>query len=344
MNDPIDIVPYLAERRQEIADLLNVCLGLKLASERDAEYWAWKHEQNPFGRSIVLLAEADGRLVGVRAFMRWKLAAGRHVFQVAKPVDTVTHPDYQRRGIFKRLTTEACEVARRDGIGLLFNTPNGNSLPGYLKLGWQRVAELPLHVKLLSPLGGAWRMARWKLRNGRMPAQEEYFREAPTSAAALFKCDSPGIRDLLLATSASGQLATLRSFDCLRWRYACHPHIRYFVETIRHSGRIGGVLFYRINFRAGLREIIIDDLLVPDGATESIGQLLTKCLRRVRADYVVAHGKDGSPVVRTLRKSGFRKLPRRRITLVARMLVDEFSPDPFQVANWSLSLGDLEGL
>jgi len=340
----VDIVPYSPERRQEIADLLNVCLGSKLTGQRDAEYWAWKHEQNPFGQSILLLAEADGRLVGVRAFMRWELAAGRRVFQVAKPVDTVTHPDYQRRGIFKRLTTEACEAARHDGIALLFNTPNGNSRPGYLKLGWQRVAELPLYVKLLRPVGALWRIVRWKLRKGGLPAQEEFFREAPISVAEVFDCESPGIRELLVDTSVSGQLATVRSFDFLRWRYASHPHIRYFAETIGHAGRMDGVVFYRTNFRAGLREIMIDDLLVRDGATELIEQLLTQCLRRVRAHYVVAHGKEPTPVMQTLRKLGFRKLPRRRITLVARTLVDKFSPDPFQVANWSLSLGDLEGL
>ena len=338
------IVPYSAERRQEIADLLNVCLGPKMTGERDVEYWAWKHEQNPFGRSILLLAEADGRLVGVRAFMRWQLEANGRVIHVAKPVDTVTHPDYQRRGIFKRLTTEACEAARRDGIGLLFNTPNGNSLPGYLKLGWQRVAELPLYVKLLRPLEAVWRIVSWKLRNGEVPAQDKFFREAPTSAAEVFDCESPGIRELLVDTSVSGQLTTVRTFDFLRWRYACHPHIRYFAETIGHAGRMDGVVFYRTNFRAGLREIMIDDLLVRHGSTELTQQLLTQCLRQVRADYVAAHGRDGTPVVRTLRKSGFRKLPGRRITLVARTLGDEFLPDPFQVANWSLSLGDLEGL
>ena len=73
-------------------------------------------------------------------------------------------------------------------------------------------------------------------------------------------------------------------------------------------------------------------------------RVLTQFLRRVRADYVLAHGKERTPVVRTLRKLGFRKLPRRRITLVARTLVDEFFPDPFQAKNWSLCLGDLEGL
>jgi len=340
----VHIVPYSPERRQEIADLLNVCLGRKLTGERDAAYWAWKHELNPFGRSVLLLAEVDGRLAGVRAFMRWRLMANGHVVHAAKPVDTVTHPDYQRRGIFKRLTTEACEVARRDGIGLLFNTPNGNSLPGYLKLGWQRVAELSLRVRLQRPVGAVWRLASWRLRNGEVPAQERFFRDAPTSAADVLDRESAGIGELLAQTCASAQLRTVRTIEFLRWRYASHPHIRYFAETTADAGRLDGIAFYRTNFRAGLREIMIDDLLVREGVADSIKRLLGKLLRRTKTDYVLAHGGEQTPIVRMLRKSGFHKLPRRRITLVARTLADEVVPDPLQASNWSLSLGDLEGL
>ena len=344
MSLPVHIVPYSAERRQEIADLLNVCLGHKLTGERDAVYWSWKHERNPFGRSVLLLAEVDGRLAGVRAFMRWQLTANGHVVHAAKPVDTVTHPDYQRRGIFKRLTTEACDVARRDGIGLLFNTPNGNSLPGYLKLGWQRVTDLPLRVRLQRPFGASWRMAAWKLRNGEVPAQERFFRDAPTSAADVLDRESVGIRELLAQARASAQLRTVRTIEFLRWRYASHPHIPYFAETIADSGRLDGVVFYRTNFRSGLREVMIDDLLAREGAADSVKRLLGKLLRRTKTDYVLAHGAEESSIVQTLRKSGFHRLPRRRITLVARTLADEVVPDPLQASNWSLSLGDLEGL
>jgi len=337
-------VPYSGGREREIVDLLNLCLGRKLTGERDAAYWAWKHELNPFGRSVLLLAEVDGQLVGVRAFMRWQLTANGHVMHAAKPVDTVTHPDYQRRGIFKRLTTEACEVARRDGIGLLFNTPNGNSLPGYLKLGWQRVTELPLRVRLQRPVGAVWRLASWRLRNREVPAQEEFFREAPTSAANVLDRESAGIRELLAQTCASAQLRTIRTIEFLSWRYASHPHIPYYAEIVADAGRLDGILFYRTNFRAGLREVMIDDLVVREDAEDSVKRLLGKLLRRTKTDYVLAHGSEQTPIVQTLRKSGFHKLPRRRITLVARALADEVVPDPLQASNWSLSLGDLEGL
>jgi len=156
--------------------------------------------------------------------------------------------------------------------------------------------------------------------------------------------ESAGICELLAQTCASAQLSTVRTIEFLRWRYASHPHIPYFAETTADAGRLDGVVFYRTNFRAGLREIMLDDLLVREGAAGSTKRLLGKLLRRTKTDYVLAHGSEQTRIVQTLRKSGFHRLPRRRIILVARTLVDEVVPDPLHASNWSLSLGDLEGL
>ena len=337
----IAIVPYSAERRQEIAELLNVCLAQKLSGQRDADYWAWKHERNPFGPSFLLLAEADGRLVGVRAFMRWQLAWAGQTLAAAKPVDTVTHPDYQGRGIFTQLTRQACDVARTAGVQLLFNTPNRNSLPGYLKMGWREAAQLPLGFQLLRPVAAVWQAALWKLRPGRVPPPETFFRHCPASAGEVLERHGDEIRRLAAECVSPHRLATVRSNEFLRWRYACHPHIRYFAETVTRDGRVAGAMFYRTNFRAGLREIMIDDVLACDNA---LAALLEQVVRRARADYLVAHAADGTPLAAALRRFGFRHFPRRRITLAARTLDEACQVDVLRPDNWALCMGDIEGL
>ena len=62
-------------------------------------------------------------------------------------MDTATHPDFQRRGIFSRLTEAAVEAARDDGVDLVFNTPNEKSGAGYLKMGWQEVGPIGVMVR-----------------------------------------------------------------------------------------------------------------------------------------------------------------------------------------------------
>ena len=101
-----------------------------------------------FGASPIWLAEIDGQIAGYRAFMRWELvdASGR-LWRAVRAVDTATHPDFQRRGIFSRLTMHAVEEMRDEGGDIVFNTPNTQSRPGYLKMGWIDVGRLPVAIR-----------------------------------------------------------------------------------------------------------------------------------------------------------------------------------------------------
>ena len=112
-------------------------LRTSLSDNHTKEFFTWKHYNNPFGKSYGLLACDGNRIVGVRMFMRWVFTKGDEQLRAIRPVDTITHPDYRGRGIFKKLTLKGLEDCK-DEYDLIFNTPNENSLPGYLKMGWHR--------------------------------------------------------------------------------------------------------------------------------------------------------------------------------------------------------------
>jgi len=112
--------------------------------KKNTNNWLYKHVLNPFGKSIVFVAETDNKIVGVRAFMQWQWQKSNNKFTAWRAVDTATHPDYQRRGIFKQLTLRALKEAEKYPDSFIFNTPNQNSKPGYLKLGWKPVNKIPV--------------------------------------------------------------------------------------------------------------------------------------------------------------------------------------------------------
>src|SRR5687767_10160893 len=120
----------------KIISLLKASLGESLLPKSEA-YWKWKHVNNAFGKSPVLLAEEEGICVGVRAFMRWQWKMQGKSLEAVRAVDTATHPDYQGKGIFSKLTTTLLDVCKESQWHLVFNTPNEKSLPGYLKMGWK---------------------------------------------------------------------------------------------------------------------------------------------------------------------------------------------------------------
>src|SRR5215218_1521913 len=169
MTSTVTIRPFSVGDEANVLELLGLTRGGGPAGRRPPEFFRWKHYDNPLGRSFMLLAEADGRVIGLRAFMRWRFgAAGRQVMAV-RAVDTATHPDYQGMGVFSRLIRAALEGL--DGqVDLVFNTPNDARRPGYLKLGWREVGRAPVSLRVRRPVRFALGLRRPGAPRSALPA------------------------------------------------------------------------------------------------------------------------------------------------------------------------------
>ncbi|GMQ29600.1 GNAT family N-acetyltransferase [Algoriphagus confluentis] len=129
----------------QIIDLLRVSLGESFIP-KSLQLWTWKHVENPFGKSPILLAENENQLIGIRAFLRWEFVWKGKTLQACRAVDTAVHPEFQGKGIFTQLTRQLIEQMKKEGIDLIFNTPNSKSTPGYLKMGWEKWNRLPVEM------------------------------------------------------------------------------------------------------------------------------------------------------------------------------------------------------
>ena len=118
----------------EIIELLNANFEI----ERKKESFLWKHFENPFGKSYGLLAIDDHKIVGLRMFMRWEFVYKNRLVKAIRPVDTCTDNEYRGQGLFKKITLQGLQNIREE-YELVFNTPNSNSRPGYLKMGWKPI-------------------------------------------------------------------------------------------------------------------------------------------------------------------------------------------------------------
>src|SRR5207247_2794774 len=189
---------------------------------------------------------AGGRVVGVSAFMRWRFLAGDRVVTAVRAVDTATHPEYQGRGIFRKLTLEALDRLRGD-VDLVFNTPNEKSLPGYLKMGWRTVGRLPV---LVAPRHPIHVLRRW--RNGEAPPARPV--GAPTAAEVLADPDV----SKLLTDRPEPRLHTVKTLEYLWWRYADAPLLGYRAVTERDpGGGLVGMAVFRVRPRGGLGEATV---------------------------------------------------------------------------------------
>jgi len=297
-------------------------------------YWRWKHEANPFGASPCLVAESNGRLVGVRVFLRWAWQSGDRTVRAVRAVDTATHPEWRGRGIFSRLTLRLVEQMQREGISFVYNTPNAKSMPGYLKMGWSRVGRVPLWIR-------PHRVSRAVRRSlTQRHADTPVLKGLDTVPYTLQEERLPAF--LSDVAPVDDRYHTARTLPYLSWRYGDIPGLTYRAR-FDTAGDSGALLVARGRRRGRLREVTISELLVtpsPRGI-ELARHLLSALLSSADADYVVACAAPGTAERSVLARSGFVPVPRVGPHFTARRLAPD-APDPSTWASWRCSIGDLE--
>jgi len=328
-----------------VLDLLTASLAGGPTGTRSADFFDWKHRRNPFGASPGLLTEApDGRIAGVRLFLRWEWrdAANGRTVRAVRPVDTATHPDFQGRGIFRRLTVQLLEEVAPEAE-LVFNTPNGNSLPGYLKMGWRELGRVPVALRIARPAAFALG-ARAAL--ARRPARRTGPVHCPLPTAAEWFAENPGALDELLreraeADTADRRLAVARTPAYLGWRYGDAPGLDYRVLTTRRGGELTGVAFGRPRRRGPLTEFTLAELIVRPGDRAGAARLLRRAAADSGCDHVATHLSPGTEAAAAALRSGYLTAPRTGMTLAARTPAGPLPAD-LTLPSWRFSLGDLE--
>lgn len=328
--------PYRAEDESGVLKLLRASLGGGPAGERPAEFFRWKHLENPFGASFLLVAEDSGRIIGLRAFMRWRFVAGGRTLTAVRAVDTATHPDHQGRGIFSRLTLQALDELRGE-VDLVFNTPNEKSFPGYLRMGWRTVGRIPISIRVRRPVRflREFRALRVESASTDLPRVE-----AETAAEALR--DEEQLEALLSGEdSLDPRLSTPRAPSYLRWRYASAPLLDYSAVRLEEGGRLRGLALFRVRPRGRLVEATVAEVLVAHGDREAGARVLRRVARSAPVDHLTCHFPAGSAAARAATRSGFLR-SRNGMIFVVNPLREGIEPDPTALGSWALSLGDLE--
>jgi GNAT superfamily N-acetyltransferase len=303
--------------------LLRVSMN-RADDSRFDELFCWKHLQSAFGASPAWLACDNDAVVGLRVLLRWEFEKNGGLTTAARAVDTVTHPSYQGRGVFTALTLRALDELAAEGVTFVFNTPNDQSRPGYLKMGWRELGRLPVSARLFSP-AKAVAVAR-----ARVPAS--HWSETATfgdSAASFISSHRPEVEALIAAQPRALRYRTHVTAEFLVWRYA-KPLLRY-RAFVGRGGIEDGVVFARVRRRGRAREVVVAYVLVPGGSASKKRKLLHSLCRAARS--------EGDYALALARPPGFLPLVGQGPILTGRAVAGGLEPER---AGLELSLGDIE--
>jgi GNAT superfamily N-acetyltransferase len=343
VGDPLEIRTYSEGDAPQVLELLQTSFGSwpgrrVTAHDRPAEFFRWKHERNPHGPSLIVNAQADGRIVGMRAYMVWPLVAGSEKVSAVQAVDLATHPAYRGKGVSSQLTTRAREIMRGT-TAFALGLPNEMSRSQSRKVGWQPVGALALWVRVHRPLRVV-RRARALKSVGRALAVPS----VDAAPAAEHLVDSGAVSALVAdSRSAHPRFATSNDVDYLRWRY--EPLLGDYRAVVEEeAGRLTGMAIFGLRQRGELWEGSVCELLVRPGDHRTIARLLAQVVRAAPVDYLAAVPVAGSGQARMLLRAGFVRAPVGARALGVSPYRDAISPDPRRRDSWSLSFGDLERL
>lgn len=299
-----------------IVDLLKKSLGETLMPKSEA-FFRWKHFDNSFGASKILLAKEQQDIIGLRAFMYWDWMMGDQHRKSVRAVDTATDPAHQGKGIFKKLTLMAVESCKAEGVDLVFNSPNPASRAGYLKMGWVDAGRMPVLFKPGSIF------------------PKKYTPETNDFISEIYSLNNAcAVWDGLDLPKSNKTWYTPLSVSYLKWRYRDCPTIKYGAI----AGDTGFGMVFRIKSIKSFRELRICEIWAKDYTAEKkMYKAFKEVVHQIRPLVVSC---ASSPLVNRL-PGFFGPFQKGPVTTVRELKLIDLS-DYLQFKNWQPSLGSME--
>lgn len=311
----------------EIVELLKICLGDN--DNRTNEYWEWKHNNNPFGKSFVMLAFDKDLLIGVRSFMRWEWSKKSYIYKCVRCVDTVVHPNYRRRGLFSEMTMYGLKILKEEKVDFIFNTPNSNSLPGNLKMGWKEYGKTGLKVRINNIANSLYYRA----------AKKEFDVDEIDKVHYVKNLSKEYLHMFLSKLITDDQVLRKNiSSDYFIWRYLDVPTHKYGV-FIDSQDRF--LIFFRLNKRGKMRELRICDIIMKSVDEKAIKKAVKLLMNQYYVDLATLTGDNDFTFKSLANKVGFVSVGNRGLTMVLREVntpIDKF----LNRDCWGYTSGDIE--
>jgi GNAT superfamily N-acetyltransferase len=328
----VEVRGFEAEDESGVLEVLQGAFGewpRGLQDVTPSEFFRWKHMDGPFGPSSLLVAEADGAVIGLLAYMPWQFRSGGQTLDTLRGVDFALHPDRRRPGASSALTRAAVQHFSSD-LAFVWGNPNAQGTPVSLKSGWRDVGSLPRFMQPSRRLLGTIRRA-----SGRGSTTPRDMRVTAKSAAEMLADDANTSLLLAHAKVPGDRLTTAKDLDYLSWRYGHFDEYRAVRTDPSEDG--AGMAIFRARRHGALCVLDVCELLVEENDRRTARRLLHRVRESAPADLLSCCFPSRNEAA----MCGFVQV-RHREVLVTYPMEKNLVPDSTRRASWALSRGDLE--
>lgn len=139
MSDSFTFKPLDKTTLKEQVTLFNKVFEKKWSVEE----WEYINYGNPLSaRGNLVGVFDDDKLIGINSFMAMRYQYQGKTYNALQSCNSAVDPNYQGKGLFKRLLTFAVDYYKDSGYDFIMGTPNPNSHPAFQKMGWTDMVDL----------------------------------------------------------------------------------------------------------------------------------------------------------------------------------------------------------
>ncbi|MBA7530002.1 hypothetical protein ES705_22204 [subsurface metagenome] len=353
---------YVLGHENDIVELMQKDIQIRGSKAIfNKEFWEWKYKNNNAGffQNWILLAKSktSEKIGGHYTAIPVELMANGNTVLSAQSVDTLTHVNFRKQGIFTGLAQLCYGELVRDHIDIIYGYPNDNSYPGFVKkLDWNHIFVVKEVVFILNPK----KIAELKFKNGfkkvvAFLALKTFFsfrnitnKLIPTNSVMIININIDNIDYKLVDKWISSQYNyyVARTLEYFKWRYIENPIDRNIVfKSFVKNNEVKG--YYILKFktyphRKNLAVCHIMELLSgPRGKKTTLLMIndIIKTCQQKNADIIHSYTHLQQHDHHLYKKTGFIQYDSKNYIIRINNNKEKY-PGILKPENWFISLGD----
>ena len=278
------------------------------------DFFRWKMDRCPFGSAKMLVADANGTIVGFLALLPWQLLLDGAAVDAVREADVVVKASSRHSGVFGALSRASFGQLPSE-TRLTWNNPNELSLEATLRRG-----KLPVTVTRFVRARPA--VTRLAARGSRSASTGDGLVSPVLQRAA-------DVSWLERAVMSRSRLSTPKSAAYLDWRYGTF-------EKYRAVHDDAGIAIFDVQEGRAGRRCEIAELLVRDGGRRAAARLLRQVESAAGASVLSCNFASPADAL----AHGF--IPRGSATITYRPSPLGGPDEDLRAASWAMSRGDLD--
>lgn len=321
------------------------------------EMYQWLFDMNPYNKSgnmMYLLKEGD-KVIGCDGLIPNELYVKGKILLAAHSVKSMTHPNYKKQGIFRKMTENSCERGKQDGVDVVIGLANDQSYPAYQRFGWPTLFEKEVYVKpilitnilkrrikvgFLASIGNSiYSTYMTNKLKGQMDKEIEFeiLNNVPENIQSCWDKYKDKY-DVLL----------VRDYKYLNYRYNQRPDVNYVTVLAKLNNQIIGFAILHNSFANGSKmtssvEFFTDP--TNERYIKALANGVSKYCYDNNLEYVVVGSGLYGSYKKVLLENGFmitRKPPKNNM-MIANVLTDKLTMDEINGhEKWHITQGDGE--